>query len=155
MSSKTKAKVPTAQRANYAREFILLSDILGVSLLVDSVDHPKPEGATEGTVLGPFHTHVANLVHNGTSIADDPDGEPCLVLCTVRDKAGSLLDGVEVDVWETDSKAFYDVQYAGPSGPDGRAGRLDQRYRWVTLVQDDCNCSLPFLLPTTGLWESC
>ncbi|KEZ39587.1 Uncharacterized protein SAPIO_CDS9498 [Scedosporium apiospermum] len=102
------------------QEFILLSDILGVSLLVDSVDHPKPEGATEGTVLGPFHTHEAHSVANGESIAGDPDGQPCLVLCSVRDTSGKPISGVRIDVWETDSKGFYDVQYADRTGPDGR-----------------------------------
>jgi protocatechuate 3,4-dioxygenase beta subunit len=98
-----------------------LSDVLGVSLLVDSVDHPKPKGATEGTVLGPFHTHEALPVANGDAIASDPDGEPCLVLCNVFDTSGEPIAGAKIDVWETDSNGFYDVQYADHKGPDGRA----------------------------------
>ena len=62
----------------------MLSDILGLSLLVDSIDHPKPDGSTEGTVLGPFHTHEAESIANGGGIASDPDGQPLLVLCTVK-----------------------------------------------------------------------
>ncbi|KAF2145127.1 uncharacterized protein K452DRAFT_295670 [Aplosporella prunicola CBS 121167] len=103
------------------QEFILLSDIIGLSLLVDSIDHPKPRASTEGTVLGPFHTHDAESEANGSTISHDPDGEPCLVLCSVKDTAGKPLDAVKVDVWETDSKGFYDVQYATREGPDGRA----------------------------------
>ena len=103
------------------QEFILLSDILGLSLLVDSIDHPKPAASTEGTVLGPFHTHEAVDMDHGASISADPDGKPMLVACSVKDTQGKPIAGVKVDVWETDSKGFYDVQYAGHEGPDGRA----------------------------------
>ncbi|RGP78310.1 putative hydroxyquinol-1,2-dioxygenase [Fusarium longipes] len=103
------------------QEFILLSDILGLSLLVDSIDHPKPEGSTEGTVLGPFHTHEAEHVGEGSLISHDPDGEPLLVLCTLKDVNGKPISGASIDVWETDSKGFYDVQHADRNGPDGRA----------------------------------
>ncbi|KAJ4371139.1 hypothetical protein N0V83_004355 [Neocucurbitaria cava] len=104
------------------QEFILLSDILGLSLLVDSIDHPKPAASTEGTVLGPFHTHDApTYAANGATISHDEDGEPMLVACTVRDTRGNPIPGVKVDVWETDSKGFYDVQHADRAGPDGRA----------------------------------
>lgn len=102
-------------------EFILLSDILGLSLLVDSIDHPKPPGSTEGTVLGPFHTLEAHDLKPGEQISHDPDGEPLFVLCSVKDTQGRPVADVSVDVWETDSKGFYDVQYAERSGPDGRA----------------------------------
>ncbi|QPC80340.1 hypothetical protein HYE68_011092 [Fusarium pseudograminearum] len=103
------------------QEFILLSDILGLSLLVDSIDHPKPKGSTEGTVLGPFHTHEAEHVGEGSLISHDPDGEPLLVLCTLKDINGAPIGGASIDVWETDSKGFYDVQHADRNGPDGRA----------------------------------
>ncbi|WPG99436.1 catechol dioxygenase like protein [Acrodontium crateriforme] len=103
------------------QEFILLSDILGLSLLVDSIDHPKPPASTEGTVLGPFHSHEAEIEPNGAQIAHDPDGEPCLVLCTIKDTDGKPISDVKIDIWETDSKGFYDVQYPGREGPDQRA----------------------------------
>ncbi|KAK7714433.1 hypothetical protein SLS57_007160 [Botryosphaeria dothidea] len=103
------------------QEFILLSDIIGLSLLVDSIDHPKPPQSTDGTVLGPFHTHDAHAEANGSVISHDPDGEPCLVLCTVKDTNGRPIDDVKIDVWETDSKGFYDVQYSSRTVPDGRA----------------------------------
>ncbi|KAJ0311040.1 hypothetical protein COL516b_001742 [Colletotrichum fioriniae] len=90
------------------QEFVLLSDVLGLSLLVDSLDHPKPQGigATEGTVLGPFHTHEAKAVPHGEMISRDGDGEPMLVVGTVRDTRGVPIPGVKVDVWETDSKGM-------------------------------------------------
>ncbi|KAL1800271.1 hypothetical protein ACET3X_000613 [Alternaria dauci] len=104
------------------QEFILLSDIVGLSLLVDSIDHPKPPSSTEGTVLGPFHTHDAPSDSNGTSISADPNGEPLLVLCTVKTTTGEPVPDVKVDVWETDSQGKYDVQYEDRgSKADGRA----------------------------------
>lgn len=104
------------------KEFILLSDILGLSLLVDSIDHPKPPGSTEGTVLGPFHTHDVSHVEDGAQIIHDPLGEPLLVLCAIRDTAGNPIQGVKVDIWETDSTGHYDVQRSDyeSTGPDGR-----------------------------------
>ena len=103
------------------QEFVLLSDILGVSLLVDSVDHPVPPGATEPTVLGPFHTEEAQHLPAGGTLSHDADGEPLLALCTVKNLHGEPLEGVSVDIWETDSHGFYDVQDPSYNGPDGRA----------------------------------
>ena len=103
------------------QEFILLSDILGLSLLVDSIDHPKPPNSTQGTVLGPFHTHEAEPASHGGLISQDPAGEPLLVLCTLKDVNGNAIPNASIDVWETDSKGFYDVQHADRTGPDGRA----------------------------------
>ncbi|KAA8646693.1 uncharacterized protein ATNIH1004_005368 [Aspergillus tanneri] len=102
-------------------EFILLSDILGLSLLVDSINHPKPPASTEGSVLGPFHTHEADTISNGQGMSSDTQGEPCLVVCTVHDVSGSPIPGVKIDIWETDSTGHYDVQYNERGGPDGRA----------------------------------
>lgn len=103
------------------QEFILLSDVLGLSLLVDSIDHPKPPLSTEGTVLGPFHTHEAESVEHGELVHNDPEGEPLLVMCTVKDTAGNPITDVKIDIWETDSTGHYDVQYAEREGPNGRA----------------------------------
>lgn len=72
-------------------------------------------------MLGPFHTHDAEDSPNGNAISGDPDGEPLLVICNVNDMKGKPIEGAKIDVWETDSKGFYDVQYAGRDGPDGRA----------------------------------
>ncbi|PVH70177.1 aromatic compound dioxygenase [Cadophora sp. DSE1049] len=90
-------------------EFILLSDVLGLSLLVDAIDHPKPANTTEGTVLGPFHTHEAKIMPAGDDISSDPNGEPCLVICRITNSAGIPIEGVKVDIWETDSLGHYDV----------------------------------------------
>ncbi|KXH45518.1 dioxygenase [Colletotrichum simmondsii] len=94
-------------------EFILLSDILGLSLLVDSINHPKPSDSTEGSVLGPFHTHDAPTLENGANMSGDPEGEPLLVVCTIKDRQGNPISGVKIDIWETDSSGHYDVQHEG------------------------------------------
>jgi len=110
------------------QEFILLSDILGLSMLVDNIDHPKPAGSTEGSVLGPFHTHDAPDVAHGTPISSDGSGEPLLALCTVKDMQGRPIPDVKVDIWETDSSGNYDTQYKNRERPDGRCWlKTDER----------------------------
>lgn len=101
-------------------EMILLSDTLGVSLLVDSINHPRHEPATEGTVLGPFHTHDAEEKDNGAVLHNDPDATQLLVFCSVKDTEGNPISDVKIDVWEGDSKGFYGVQNPSRTGPDGR-----------------------------------
>ncbi|TVY86928.1 Hydroxyquinol 1,2-dioxygenase, partial [Lachnellula willkommii] len=76
--------------------------------------------STEGSVLGPFHTHDPPSISNGASMSSDPEGEPCLVVCTVSDQAGTPIADVKIDIWETDSSGHYDVQYADLQSPDGR-----------------------------------
>lgn len=105
------------------QEFALLSDILGVSVLVDALNNPKPANATESTVLGPFHTDDAENVANGESIASPGKGETCLVLATVKNTQGQPIEGAQIDVWETDGEGRYDNQYEVRDRPDMR-GRL-------------------------------
>ncbi|KAL4801793.1 Intradiol ring-cleavage dioxygenase [Aspergillus unguis] len=100
------------------KEMILLSDTLGVSSLVDSINHPPMPGATEGTLIGPFHTHAEDMEH-GAMIHSDPDATKLLVIGSAKDTDGNPLADVKIDVWEGDSKGFYDVQNPG-SAPDGR-----------------------------------
>ncbi|KAK7206648.1 Intradiol ring-cleavage dioxygenase [Myxozyma melibiosi] len=102
------------------QEFILLSDVMGLSCLVDVMNHPKPAGATSGTVLGPFHTHDALEFSQGESICSEGKGEPALVSITIKDTAGRPIEGVAVDIWETDETGHYDTQYADREGPDCR-----------------------------------
>ncbi|CRK15104.1 hypothetical protein BN1723_010531 [Verticillium longisporum] len=101
-------------------EFILLSDVLGLSMLVDSINHPKPPASTEGSVLGPFHTHDAPTLPNGGIMSDDEAGEPLLAICTVKDRHGNPIAGVSIDIWETDSSGHYDVQRQDREAPSER-----------------------------------
>jgi protocatechuate 3,4-dioxygenase beta subunit len=84
---------------DWVQEFILLLDVLGLSLLVDSIDHPRPKGSTEGTFLGPFHAHDAEKTGQTGLISHDPDGETLLVVCTLKYIDGKPISGAKIDVW--------------------------------------------------------
>lgn len=93
------------------QEFILLSDVLGVSMLVDAINHRQQAGATETTVLGPFHVKGAPQPAHGADIAEGIDGERLLVQGHVISAADGLsLAGARVEVWGADADGFYDVQ---------------------------------------------
>ncbi len=94
----------------WRQEFILLSDVLGVSMLVDAVNSRRPSGATENTILGPFYVKNPPTLPPGSSICKDGKGEPCLVRGTVCDTSGVPIAGALVDVWQTNDDGFYDVQ---------------------------------------------
>lgn len=99
--------------SDWRQEFILLSDVLGVSMLVDALNHGRPEGSTENTVLGPFYVPGAPHYENGANICLDGKGEPLLVRGRVTDNEGRPVAGALVDVWSTNDDGFYDVQQAG------------------------------------------
>lgn len=92
------------------QEFILLSDVLGVSMLVDAINNRKPDGAMESTVLGPFHMVESPARELGATIALDGKGEPLVVEGRVTDPAGRPVRGATVDVWQANDDGFYDVQ---------------------------------------------
>jgi hydroxyquinol 1,2-dioxygenase len=95
---------------DWRQEFILLSDILGVSMLVDSINSRRPRGATENTILGPFYVMDPPARADGETICLDGKGEPLIVRGRVTDLAGKPLPGATVDVWQTNDDGFYDVQ---------------------------------------------
>ena len=95
------------------QEFILLSDVLGVSMLVETVNNRSLELATESTVLGPFHMVESPPRASGDSIALDDKGRPCLVTGRVTNEKGVPLAGATVDVWQANADGFYDVQQPG------------------------------------------
>jgi hydroxyquinol 1,2-dioxygenase len=93
------------------QEFILLSDTLGVSMVVDLISHRKPDGATESTVFGPFHRLGAPEMPAGGNIAHrDKTGTPTLVSGRVLDLDGKPIAGALLDVWQTQSSGLYDSQ---------------------------------------------
>jgi hydroxyquinol 1,2-dioxygenase len=93
------------------QEFILFSDTLGVSMVVDLIDHRKPEGATESTVFGPFHRLGAPEMPAGGNIAHrDTAGLPALVRGRVLDLDGKPIAGAVLDVWQTQTNGLYDSQ---------------------------------------------
>jgi len=98
------------------QEFILFSDTLGVSMVVDLIGHRKPEGATESTVFGPFHRLGAPEMPPGGNIAHrDTVGIPALVSGRVLDLDGKLIANAELDVWQTQSNGLYDAQDDNPN----------------------------------------
>jgi protocatechuate 3,4-dioxygenase beta subunit len=110
------------------QEFILLSDVLGLSMLTVGINAPRSAGATESTVFGPFFVTGAPEVPLGGDIANGAKGKPCYVSGTVRGTDGAPVPGARIEVWEADEDGFYDVQYPGQemagrgwlrSGPDG------------------------------------
>jgi len=105
------------------QEFILLSDVLGVSALVDALNNPSVGNATESSVLGPFFTQDAPDVPLGESIASEGKGEYMYVEGRVLDSSGRPVPGAVVETWETDDKGYYDTQYTQRTVPDCR-GRL-------------------------------
>ncbi len=92
------------------QEFILLSDTLGVSMLVDAINHRLPAGATETTVLGPFHVEGSPEVANGADISAGVAGEVLFAEGTVTAADGTPLPGALVQVWQSDAEGFYDLQ---------------------------------------------
>jgi len=131
------------------QEFILLSDVLGVSMLVDAVNHREREGATETTVLGPFYVGEHRVTPHGANISEGIDGEVMFVQSRVTDLAGKPLAGAEIDVWHADDDGFYDSQKAdyATRGPSLRARFVtdaDGRFSFRTILP----CSYP--IPTDG-----
>jgi hydroxyquinol 1,2-dioxygenase len=94
------------------QEFVLWSDVLGVSMLVDSLAHPNPTSATESTVLGPFFVEGSPERAYGEAIFDAAAGEPAWVHGSVRSTEGTPIAGAELDVWQNDANRLYGVQDA-------------------------------------------
>jgi protocatechuate 3,4-dioxygenase beta subunit len=98
---------------DWRQEFILLSDALGISMLVETLNNDKMSGETESTVLGPFYIPNAPRYPNGANICLDGKGEPVLVQGTVTNAKGKPIAGATLDVWQTNDEGFYDVQQKG------------------------------------------
>lgn len=104
----------TGQKCSPERqEFILISDTLGVSMLVDAINNRRSSGATENTVLGPFHVAGAPELPMGANISLDGVGEACLFEGRVLDTDGKPVLGARIDVWSDNADGFYDVQQPG------------------------------------------
>ncbi|QIN80748.1 hydroxyquinol 1,2-dioxygenase [Rubrobacter marinus] len=149
------------------QEFILLSDVLGVSMLVVGLNHRHVEGATdsgegvevvrgdgslptgstEATVFGPFFVEGAPAFENGDDISGGAPGEPCFVSGRVLNAGGEPIPGARVDVWQADEEGFYDVQYDDLEGARGR-GRLrtdeEGRYSFWSVKPE------PYPIPYDG-----
>ena len=92
------------------QEFILLSDTLGLSMLVVAQNNAKPAGATEATVFGPFHVADTPAVEQGADLSGGAPGVPLFVHARVLSPDGAPIANAEVDVWQADDDGLYDVQ---------------------------------------------
>lgn len=106
------------------QEFILLSDVLGLSMLVDAINNRRPAGATENTVFGPFHVEDAPIRAMGDTISLDGKGDSCLFEGKVIDLHGTPIEGACVDVWSDNADGFYDVQQPGIQPQWNNRGRF-------------------------------
>jgi catechol 1,2-dioxygenase len=97
----------------WRQEFILLSDVLGVSMLVDAINNRKPSGASESTVLGPFHIADAPELPMGANICLDQKGEDMFIHGRILDTEGRPITDAVLDVWQANDEGFYDVQQKG------------------------------------------
>ena len=101
----------TGQKCDDDRqEFILLSDVLGLSMLTETISNRKYGVATESTVLGPFHVVESPVRELGATIDMVGTGTPCVVTGRVVSVDGSPLAGATLDVWQANEQGFYDVQ---------------------------------------------
>ena len=92
------------------QEFILASDVMGVSMLIDDINNRRVEGATPSTVEGPFHIPDAPEVAHGADMAKGAPGIPCFVTGTVRGLSGEPVGGALLDLWQTDGEGLYEEQ---------------------------------------------
>ncbi len=114
------------------QEFILLSDVLGLSMLVVGLNHRDAPQATESTVFGPFFLEGSPPVENGGDLANGAPGQPCWFSGRVLSTDGTPLAGAHVEVWQADDHGFYDVQIAGLGEPRGRGHlRTDDEGRFA------------------------
>jgi len=127
------------------QEFILFSDTLGVSMVVDLIGHRKPEGATESTVFGPFHRLGSPDLPAGGNIAHrDATGIPTLVSGRVLDLDGKPIAGAVLDVWQTQSNGLYDSQDSSVDGLHMRGKFLsDAEGRYLIRTVRPVNYPIP------------
>jgi hydroxyquinol 1,2-dioxygenase len=102
------------------QEWVLLSDVLGVSMLVIGLNNRKPPEATESTVFGPFFVEGSPHVELGGDLARGAVGRPCYMSGRVVGVDGTPVPGARVEVWQSDDDGFYDVQYDGLDHMQGR-----------------------------------
>ena len=129
------------------QEFVLLSDVFGVSMLVETINAGDVD-ATDGTVLGPFHMTESPRRELGDTIDLIGTGEQCVVSGTVTAVDGTPLAGAELDVWQATDDGFYDVQQPGIQPPGNGRGLFTAdahgRFHFRTVVPSH------YPIPTDG-----
>ncbi|MBI1397580.1 MAG: hydroxyquinol 1,2-dioxygenase [Betaproteobacteria bacterium] len=129
------------------QEFILLSDVLGLSMLIVAQNNDKPAGCTEATVFGPFHVEGAPHYELGADIANGARGTPCEVRGTVRGSGGEPVAGAQIDVWQSDADGLYDVQHPAVDHAQARGilnADSEGRYHFRSIL------AVPYSIPHDG-----
>jgi hydroxyquinol 1,2-dioxygenase len=131
------------------QEFILLSDTLGVSTLVEMVTHDGAEGSTENTVLGPFFVPGSPHRQRGESMLIDPDnGDRVVIRGTITDIDGAPIEGATLDCWQNATAGFYAVQQPGVQSAENLRGiyttKEDGTYEIRTVRP------VPYPIPSDG-----
>ena len=130
------------------QEFVLLSDVLGVSMLVETINNDGRGDVTESTVLGPFHMTESPVRDLGADIDLVGGGEPCVVSGRVLSRDGTPLPGAVLDVWQANAEGYYDVQQPEVQPPGNGRGLFtaddEGRFWFRTCVPS------PYPIPTDG-----
>ena len=129
------------------QEFILLSDVLGLSMLTVAMNNDKPQGCTEATVFGPFYVEGAPHYENGDDVANGASGTPCQVRGTVRGLGGEPVANATIEIWQADDEGHYDVQKSGLDHAQARGvlnARGDGSFDFKTIVAE------AYPIPTDG-----
>jgi len=129
------------------QEFILLSDVLGLSMLTVAMNNEKPAGCTESTVFGPFHVRGAPHYDLGADVANGAKGIPCVVRGTVRGIDGEPVPGARLDVWQSDDDGLYDVQHKGLAHAQARGvltADTEGSFHFRSIV------AVPYAIPHDG-----
>lgn len=121
------------------QEYILLSDVLGVSMLVDALNHRASAGATESTVLGPFYAGLQPTLPFDANIDRTGAAPSARVSGRVVAAGGAPIAGAQIEVWQASPAGLYDVQDAAQPPGNLRAtfmSEADGRYAFRTLVPE-------------------
>ncbi len=128
-------------------EFILASDVLGLSMLVVQMNHRLDPRATPATVLGPFHVEGSPELEYGADMSQGLPGTPLFISGVVKDLDGNPVPGAVLDLWQADNEGLYESQHA-----DVDEARLRAKY---TTREDGSYCvrtvaPLGYTIPMDG-----
>jgi hydroxyquinol 1,2-dioxygenase len=129
------------------QEFILLSDVLGLSMLTIAMNQDKPAGCTEATVFGPFFLEEAPRYELGADVSNGAKGAPCWVEGRILGLEGEPIPNATLNVWQADDDGLYDVQYEDLGHSQARGilkSDAQGRYYFKTIVAE------PYPIPTDG-----
>jgi hydroxyquinol 1,2-dioxygenase len=130
------------------QEFILLSDVLGVSMLLETINGQETPEATDSTVLGPFHMVESPARELGDDVSPESEGPRCVVSGRIVSTDGTPIPNARIDIWQADTKGFYDVQQPGiQSIGNGRAllrSDSEGRFHFRTVIP------MYYPIPTDG-----